>query len=243
VTSLTVSEIDQDIEVWTVPLDDLSTDASVLSTDEQERARRYSHDRDRDNFIRARRWLRTVLAGHLRVKPASIDIEYGPHGKPFVRYGGIHFNLAHSGSQAILAVSRAGVVGVDIERIDGVVYDRSAARHVLSTRELDIVDDCEDRELTFLRIWVRKEAFGKALGCGLDPMLPQLTLGLDPTSVCRGFRIVEIAAEEGCVAALAYDIGMFANRARHANTTMPGKLPILRLRAWAGDFSRPEALS
>ena len=48
--------------------------------------------------------------------PEEIEIEVAEHGKPFVRDTGLHFNLSHSGDRALIALSEALEVGVDVER-------------------------------------------------------------------------------------------------------------------------------
>ncbi|HEY6729935.1 MAG TPA: hypothetical protein VI039_02805 [Solirubrobacterales bacterium] len=63
--------------------------------------------------------LRRVLAVYLGEEPARIQLEKGEHGKP--RLAGneppLKFNLSHSGDLALVAVSGANEMGVDVERL------------------------------------------------------------------------------------------------------------------------------
>ena len=73
------------------------------------------------------------------------------------------FNLSHSGDRALVAVSRQGPVGVDIERIKaGRPMERIAAR-MFSAEETARAAT----PLGFYRCWTAKEAYAKGLGLGL----------------------------------------------------------------------------
>lgn len=84
---------------------------------------------------------------------------YGEHGKPYIE--GLHFNLSHSGTVAVLAVA-AGEVGVDIEKIAPV--NEKLVRRVCTERELARLKGRDD---AFFRIWTAKESAGKFLGTGI----------------------------------------------------------------------------
>src|SRR5687768_9226383 len=87
----------------------------VLSNDEQTRADKFHFDRDHRRYTVGRSMLRRLLAGYLKVKPSEIAFTYGTAGKPLLPDSKLSFNLAHSGPHAILAVTRAIPIGVDIE--------------------------------------------------------------------------------------------------------------------------------
>ena len=79
---------------------------------------------DRDRTIVAWALVRTLLGDLLGEDPADVAIERhcvrcgsGDHGKPRLAdtSAGIHFSLAHSGPHVVVAVSRAGPVGIDVE--------------------------------------------------------------------------------------------------------------------------------
>jgi 4'-phosphopantetheinyl transferase len=113
--------------------------------------------------------LRSILAGLLGVAPASLRFERSEHGKPgLAGAGGIAFNVSHAKSHSLIALSRAGDIGCDIE-------DRFTDEDVsgfgpliLHPRELDAMQAlaAQDRVEAFRRYWVRKEAVLKAAGSG-----------------------------------------------------------------------------
>ena len=103
--------------IWTASLvcDDAKI-AEVLSEDERWRAQRYAFRRDRVRFIAARSFLRRTLGRHRGVDPASLRFAYGLCGRPELEDAPtLQFNLSYSSDQALLAVSRNGPLGVDLE--------------------------------------------------------------------------------------------------------------------------------
>ena len=161
--------------IWTASLvcDDAKI-AEVLSEDERWRAQRYAFRRDRVRFIAARSFLRRTLGRHRGVDPASLRFAYGLCGRPELEDAPtLQFNLSYSSDQALLAVSRNGPLGVDLE-----------ARRPLPDLEglaLQVMDPVEqrafraqsehDRSAAFFALWTRKEAALKAMGAGfsIDP--------------------------------------------------------------------------
>jgi 4'-phosphopantetheinyl transferase len=109
----------------------------------------------------ADRELATILAGYLGEPPVIVT---DAHGKPHVAGDRIAFNLSHSEALAIVAVSREGPLGVDLE-YRGRPRDTAAlARRYFTAAEAALVAADPD---AFYRIWTRKEAWVKAQGAGL----------------------------------------------------------------------------
>ena len=95
------------------------------------------------------------------------DMVYGVHGKPsFARYPEIFFSLSHCRSGAMCVVSR-GNVGCDIESANRKVSEAVMSR-CFNRAEAEKVRSSSNPSLEFARIWTRKEAVGKFLGCGID---------------------------------------------------------------------------
>lgn len=89
-------------------------------------------------------------------------------GKPYATDCPLRFNISHSGEYVMCAVSRAGEVGCDIQRVDA--YDAGLARACMMPRELKEIEAqpaATQRTHAFYRHWVAKESYVKALGCGL----------------------------------------------------------------------------
>jgi 4'-phosphopantetheinyl transferase len=143
---------------------------------------------------RARIW-RAVCA-LLGVEAAQI--ERSALGKPRLpaSMGGVWFNVSHAASASLVAISRSGEVGADIEdrlREDDVL---SAGPLVLHPREAAYIGRLEPaaRAQAFARCWVRKEAALKARGSGfaadarsvdtrIEDAQPAIALGDGPAFV------------------------------------------------------------
>lgn len=87
-------------------------------------------------------------------------LEFGEFGKPYLKCGGVCFNLSHSGNFAVCAVAKSEV-GVDVQSINKC---RSILSKVLSQSEREYV--CTDMA-KFCRVWAIKESVMKYYGKGL----------------------------------------------------------------------------
>ena len=184
-----------DTHVWAVSLHvsptALAGFAETLSAAERHRADRFHFERDRDRFIAGRGFLRRVLGCYLRVGPRTIELEYGSHGKPSLggRFAtsGLLFNLAHCEDLALLAVTRAGMIGVDVERVRTLAdFDELAARF-FSPRECARFRGLppSERPAAFFKIWTRKEAWLKATGEGIAELLDRVEVSFQPGEAAR----------------------------------------------------------
>ncbi|HOX33255.1 MAG TPA: 4'-phosphopantetheinyl transferase superfamily protein [Spirochaetales bacterium] len=115
--------------------------------------------------------LRGALAQAASVDPGKLAIVPGPFGKPRLEDSDIRFNLSHAPGCVILALSRRGEVGCDIEdaRSLGLGY-RDIAPSCLQECEMEYLAAAPDPRVgrdRFLAMFVEKEARLKALGAGL----------------------------------------------------------------------------
>lgn len=102
--------------------------------------------------------------------PIPLAYVYGKEGKPYVRDLPFYFNLSHSGSYVLCAIS--GVeIGVDIQQHSGKDVGK-LARRFFPERECAALEQAgEERERLFYRLWARKEAYGKLTGKGIADAL------------------------------------------------------------------------
>jgi len=140
-----------------------------LNHDEKEKAMRFARPELQQKYIKTRGVLRSVLGECINVDPQRVELKIGEYGKPFLAHGEVFFNLSHTDNKLVIAVSNCGEIGVDIEQ-----YKKRAGF-------LGLVDKCfsveekqywlslsEDQKVKmFYRLWVRKEAFVKAVGRGV----------------------------------------------------------------------------
>ena len=185
--SASFSTIDSRIHVWRIALDGLKEPVGDnLSAEEVARAERLTRLDDRRRFVAARSLLRRILADVLGSvddpKGSALRVGYGPAGKPFlVDDPQLHFNVSHSDDLAVIAVTRVGEVGIDVERQRTMADRDDVARLVFNEAERIALLACpaDERDSVFYRIWTRKEALLKAMGVGLpaltDPDAASLT--------------------------------------------------------------------
>jgi len=185
------------LDLWYVDLD-VSADtfdscSDCLSPDELARAERLHSDLQRIRYVAGRAALRHVLAERLDCSPAAVRLCYGRNGKPQLAHGDapLEFNLAHSGGDAVIAITGSGaVVGVDIELRRPIAGVEALARLVFSDPERRELELASDPVAAFLNGWTRKEAYVKALGLGLSAPLEQITVSLSgsATLLSTGLR-------------------------------------------------------
>ncbi len=181
-----------EVHIWRLSLKASPAPAAALeaelSGDELARADQFYFEQDRIRFIVARSALRRLLGTVLGRPPGSLDFSYGAQGKPFLAEAAqLQFNLSHSGDWALLAITRCGEIGVDVERIRERLDIRQMAGRFFSKRETEALFAL-DRALwpqAFFNCWTRKEAFIKAVGGGLTIPLHQFDVTLAPGEAAR----------------------------------------------------------
>lgn len=193
------------VDLWSFSLDGGHVDRSTLSPDERIRAARFKFDEHREKYVAGRAWLREVVGAYAGLAPEEVRFRYLELGKPVLDAANPpSFSLAHSKSTAVVGIGPEGPIGVDVERVRPDVLDRAAAALVLSPPELDLIDRHPDRDLAFLRCWVRKEAYAKAAGMGLERGLAHITLTTGRGSLdLDGLRIRDVPIDDASICAVA----------------------------------------
>lgn len=92
-------------------------------------------------------------------------------GRPF-SLNEFDFNISHSGDYTVLALSWAGKVGIDIQKIKKIGFDD--IKHVVTGNEYDTVIESKKPMDTFYDLWTKKESILKAIGCGLNTTSKQI---------------------------------------------------------------------
>jgi len=183
------------VHVWIAALEepvDAAALADVLTPEEMERARRFHDPRLGLRQARGRAALRVVLGAELGCEPRAVGLGAGPHGKPRLAGGAaaVEFNLSHAGPVAAIAMTRAGPVGVDVERLAAVRDAGALARRFFDAAEAAAIAGLPAplAEAAFLRCWTSKEAVLKALGVGLTRPLRDVPVEPDPRRAARLLR-------------------------------------------------------
>jgi 4'-phosphopantetheinyl transferase len=179
-----------EIHVWTVSLEvdaeTVSTLGELLNDDERARSERFRRPGSERTFVVTRAAIRDILGRYLSVDPRRVQIGSGPHGKPQVagEFGclPIRFNVAHTGSIALCAVTIGREIGIDAEVCRPVTASAAVADCLFSPAERLALQALPDRrrDHAFLSCWTRKEAYLKALGVGLSAAPQECSVGVAP---------------------------------------------------------------
>ena len=178
-----------EVHVWQVNVDAVAqyrlSYERVLSPDEQRRSALYRFDKDRVRFTTGRAALRFILGRYTSESPAELRFSKGPYGKLALisdsEEAVPNFSVTHSNALILIALARTHLVGVDVEK-----YDAAFPVDAISTRFLHLGEQSALRSLPkdkracgFLVCWTRKEAYLKAIGCGLCVGLDQFEVSTD----------------------------------------------------------------
>ena len=107
-----------EVHLWSASLD-RSCDESLLTDCELARSIRYKVEHVRRQFICARAHLRIILGCYLGLEPRVVQLAVEQSGKPILDSASgsdLQFNVSHSESLAVFAVTRQRRIGVDVER-------------------------------------------------------------------------------------------------------------------------------
>ena len=177
--------------VWRMPLaDDAHALAlrQLLSVDERARADRFYAQAHRTRWTVAHGWLRQILSWYGGVSPHALTLETGEFGKPRLATTDIEFNLSHSGDLALVAVTRGGPVGVDVEQWDPGIDHVALAEQFFSPVERSSLRSLGGDYAVlagFFAAWTRKEAYLKATGHGVARGLHHFDVTLTPGEPAR----------------------------------------------------------
>jgi 4'-phosphopantetheinyl transferase len=201
------------VAVWAVNLDQPATVvddlARHLDPEEAAAAGTRSDPVVRGRYVVAHGAVREVLAALTATAPDALRIERRcvhcgdpAHGKPqLAGPSELSFNLAHTGSSALVAVAQGAPVGVDVEVIRARRNLERLARRVLTPEEYDAwrVVPRTARTVEFLRNWTAKEAYLKAIGLGIVRSLRTVSARPD------GWSLLRLDADPALVATVAVE--------------------------------------
>ena len=207
-----------EVHVWLVKANGESTSPedfeAPLSSVEQDRASRFKFETDRRRYVTVHFALRSILSTYLNSPAQELQFESGPYGKP--KLVSIHagkkfeFNLSHSHEVALIAVTQAGEIGVDIEYVKKDFPIHEVAGNFFTPKEAATLRTLPEylQPQAFFKCWTSKEALLKAKGTGLSGELDEVEITLVGGQHVRinanvpGWSLVELIACDGYEAAL-----------------------------------------
>lgn len=153
----------QDWRAW------LPQAAALLSEPERERVARMRRPEDRDTRVLAYALHRLLLSRWLHLDAVQVPITRDGQGRPLIADSALSTSLSHTRGAVAIAISGAGPVGIDIEAIVRPLSLDDIATQVCHPCELSLLQALPHqlRQRRLLDLWVRKEAYLKAVGVGL----------------------------------------------------------------------------
>lgn len=114
----------------------------------------------------------------------EIKFDYMANEKPVLRHhSDIHFNLSHCKKGVLCVIDDTTEVGCDIEAVERGVSD-SLLHYCCNTMEIKNIENSDNPNAEFIRLWTIKEAVLKWSGEGIvnnlrDLLVPQLLSDLE----------------------------------------------------------------
>lgn len=125
--------------------------------------------------------LLAMLGAYLGVAATAVQLEASEFGRPALagsQSEAFSFNWSHSHDQALIAIARGALPGIDLERLRPHPKAIPIARRYFSPDETAALEalPADQRDRAFLELWTAKEAVLKALGRGLAFGLHRLSI-------------------------------------------------------------------
>ncbi len=180
-------------EIWLIDLQrsapalaELERATPRLTPRDRSRARAVKNPADRRQRIAITTALRILLERLAGPRSARQPFVTGPAGKPALADRSLQFSLSHIEGYALIGLTRAGEIGVDLER-DRPLRLSERRRAELMAAATGLAGQPLARQAhqtlagpapdaAFLQAWCRLEAFAKARGLGIGRTLADLGL-------------------------------------------------------------------
>lgn len=147
------------------------------SKERQQKSLAYSHQTGRARSLGAGLLLDEALHRTFKEVPVPAEITFNKNGAPSLKdFPSIYISISHSGNYAAAAVSSTPV-GVDIETIRK-CRTGICKKCFTEKEELLVLSETtqEAQDMTFSKLWTRKESYIKAIGKGLAQSLSQFSV-------------------------------------------------------------------
>lgn len=182
---------DPEVHLWICFLDDprlaglLDDCRRLLTPDELAQTSRFHFEADRHRHLITRALLRCTLSRYMAVEPTAWRFELSDHGRP--RIASVHalpvrldFNISHTRSLVIVAVSARDGLGVDTENLAQRKNLLHLAEHCFADAEKAALNALppSEQHARFFEHWTLKESYIKARGLGLSIPLDQFAFDL-----------------------------------------------------------------
>lgn len=138
---------------------------ALFSNQFQKKIIQYRRWQDVQASVYGRLLLIKGVADYYRIQCNGEQISYDKNGRPFIKGVPLDFNITHSGSIVICAISGTQRVGIDVEEISNIQFEDF--RDQMTQNEYQKISSDENKPMAFYDYWTQKEAVLKANGEGL----------------------------------------------------------------------------
>ena len=168
-------------------------DLTTIPVWRREKALQYKKLDDRKRSVLAFVLLQRALREEYGIAEVP-EFVYNEFGKPSLLNLPIHFSLSHCKDAVACAVSDHNI-GIDVESI--VPYNPDVARRVCTAAELEMLEQSDDKDVDFIKLWTAKEAISKYEGMGL--LLPFAKINISDY-----FTSSMVCTNSNCVITVCY---------------------------------------
>ncbi|MBW7476453.1 4'-phosphopantetheinyl transferase superfamily protein [Paenibacillus oenotherae] len=174
---------------------------------------RFHYQADARRSLMGEMLLRVALQADWQESCQGRELEFArsEHGKPYLQgIEGVHYNLSHSGSWCVCAVSTEPV-GVDVEQIKQ--QELAWVESHLSDEENNELRNAAETERLrrFFEIWTMKESYVKAVGTGLALGFRTFSVIGEGVSRLAPYRLKRYELDELHPVAVCAETALFPN--------------------------------
>ncbi|KQX30088.1 4'-phosphopantetheinyl transferase family protein [Variovorax sp. Root434] len=168
---------------------------ALLTPEEREKHGRFHFARDRRRYLMTRWLIRSLLSRYAPIAPRDWRFETNAYGRPRIANAlpqaqRLRFNISHSASLIVVALTVEREVGVDVEHTARAA-PLEVAQQFFSAHEAQALQQlpAELQPSRFWDLWTLKESYIKARGMGLSLPLDRFSFGFEGAhEVAIGFE-------------------------------------------------------
>jgi len=191
-----------EIHVWLASYDEIVDEQlhasyrELLNPEEREQEPRFYFARDRRRYLVTRALVRTILSRYMAIDPRDWVFSTNAYGRPEIANpqvsdAGFSFNISHTHSLIVLAVTKQRALGVDVENVLAREAAIDVANRYFAPPEVAALHAAprQEQHFRFFEYWTFKESYIKARGMGLSLPLDKFSFHY------RDDKTVEIAID------------------------------------------------
>lgn len=197
-----------------LPKDKHSLALSLLNEHQEKKYQRRTKHQQGERYLAARYLLYQFISAYSGQAIEDIEIDYSRLDKPYLKFNPskLQFNFSDTGGFGIFAFALNTEIGVDIEHLERQVnFEKVAAKRFTDSENKAIRTNAADSKVCpkrMLSAWTSKEAYGKALGLGINFEMNQVTTYHGEQSITyeksRDVSIARFMAPENHIVSLAF---------------------------------------